>query len=263
MASAKVQANSMPKLLVVALLPWLAGCLAPGPNPGSYRAAYLPPARCPAGIVFVANGAGDYRTVTRNLTQVVAETGAPLQIETVLWSRGYRRYLSDQVDHCNHLAQARRLVWQIDAYRQAYPGRRIYLIGHSAGCAVILAAAELQPPDSIERIILLAPSVCAAYDLRPALRAARGGIDVFHSSEDRWVLGLGMWVAGTTEGQCRAAAGRGGFQLITDSAADVALYGRLRQHPWHPILERSGHDGGHFGSTEPELLRAYVLPLLS
>jgi hypothetical protein len=39
------------------------------------------------------------------------------------------------------------------------------------------------PADGVNRLVLLAPSVYVAYDLRPALRAARGGIDVFHRSE--------------------------------------------------------------------------------
>jgi pimeloyl-ACP methyl ester carboxylesterase len=251
----------MPRLLIAGVLPLLTGCLAVGPDPAGYRAAYLPPAAPPAAIVFVANGAGDFRTLTRNLTQVVAETGAPLQIETVLWSRGYRRYMTDQVDHANHLAQGARLAAQISAYRCAYPNRRIYLIGHSAGCAVVLYAAELQPPDSINRIILLAPSVCAAYDLRPALRATRDGIDVYNSTEDRWVLGLGVRLVGTTEGECRTAAGQAGFTPIVASPADAALYSRLRQHSWHPVVEWSGHDGGHFGSNDAGFLRAYVLPL--
>ena len=67
------------------------------------------------------------------------------------------------------------------AYRQAYPGRKVYLVGHSAGCAVVLAAAERLPTDSVDRLILLAPSVCVTYDLRPALRTVRCGIDVFYS----------------------------------------------------------------------------------
>jgi pimeloyl-ACP methyl ester carboxylesterase len=185
-----------------------------------------------------------------------------LDVETFVWSRGYRRYIADQVDHDNHLQQGRVLAAQIGAYRAAYPANKIYLVGHSAGCAVVLHAAELQPPDSIDRIILLAPSVCATYDLRPALRAARCGIDVFHSEEDRWVLGLGVRIVGTAERQCRTAAGQTGFTPVIELPADAALYERLRQHPWNSAVEWSGHDGGHYGNHEAGFLRAYVLPLL-
>ena len=146
-------------------------------------------------------------------------------------------------------------------YRQAYPGRAVYFVGMSAGCEVLLSAAELLPPDSIDRIVLLAPSVCAYRDLRPALRAA-GGIDVFSSHKDRLVLGLGIRVTGTTEGGCRAAAGRTGFRPVITSPDDAALYQRLRQYPWQPAQRAYGNDGGHFGSTQPEFLRSHVVPLL-
>jgi pimeloyl-ACP methyl ester carboxylesterase len=213
-------------------------------------------------VVIVANGSGDFRTVTRGLIQAVTETAAPLQIETYVWSHGYGRYILDHVDHTNHLNHAHPLAVQVAAYRQACPNRRIYLVGHSAGCAVVLAAAEMLPPDSVDRIILLSPSVCETYDLRPALRTARCSIDVFHSSEDRVILGVAMRFVGTADHGCHTAAGRYGFRPIIACPADAALYSKLRQHPWDPVLEWTGHTGGHYGNNEAAFLRTYVLPLL-
>jgi hypothetical protein len=114
----------------------------------------------------------------------------------------------------------------------------------------------------VDRIVLLAPSVCASYDLRPALRGARCGIDVFHSGRDRLILGLGMRVVGTADRGCRTAAGQYGFTPVVASPADAALYARLHQHPWDPVVQWSGNDGGHYGSNQAGFLRAYVLPLL-
>jgi hypothetical protein len=252
------------------LLPLLAGCCAAGvPAEVSCRCAY--PARPAAlaapgpsveGVVFVANGSGDLRNLSANLSHVVTETATPLQIETMPWSHGRWRFLADHLDHGNHRAQGRCLASQVIAYRQSHPGCPVYLVGHSTGCAVILAAAEDLPVDAVERVILLAPSVCVSYDLRPALRSARAGIDVFHSSADIAVLGLGVHVVGTAEGGCRSAAGLRGFKPVIACAADAALYENLRQHPWSPAVAWSGHGGGHYGSTHPGFLRAYVLPLL-
>ena len=242
------------------LLLLLTGCVGACYRPDAY--CPVPPAPHPVGVVFVANGSGDFRTVTRGLIQAVTETAAPLQIETCVWSRGYGRYVLDHVDHANHLNHAYPLAVQVAAYRRACPNRRIYLIGHSAGCAVVLAAAEMLPPDSVDRIILLAPSVCETYDLRPALHTARCGIDVFYSSKDRVILGVGMRIFGTADRRCRTAAGRYGFTPILACPADAALYGRLRQHPWDPVVEWTGHRGGHYGNNEAAFLRAYVVPLL-
>jgi pimeloyl-ACP methyl ester carboxylesterase len=213
-------------------------------------------------VVFVANGSGDSRSVSANLSQVVTETATPLQVETVPWRHGRWRYLADHLDHGNQQTAGRYLAAQVVAYSQAYPGRRICLVGHSTGCAVVLAAAERLPVDGVDRVILLAPSVCVSYDLRPALRSARAGLDVFHSSEDIAILGLGMFVIGTAEGGCRSAAGLRGFNLVIASAADAALYEKLHQNPWSPDVAWSGHYGGHYGSNQPGFLRAYVLPLL-
>jgi pimeloyl-ACP methyl ester carboxylesterase len=246
-------------LLLACLL--FTGCATARPRAEAYVAASSP-ALPPIGIVFVANGAGDSRSVTDNLGQVLAETGTPLQIETVPWSRGYRRNIADQVDHANHLAHGRRLAALAACYRQTYPDRHIYFIGHSAGAAVLLAAAEMLPPDSIDRIILLAPSVGQAYDLRPALRTARYGIDSFNSTQDRLVLGWGMRIVGTTERESNTAAGQYGFTPVIVFPGDGELYGKLRQHTWDPVVQWSGHDGGHSGSNQTGFLRAYVLPLL-
>ena len=214
------------------------------------------------GVVFVANGSGDLHTASTSLSQVVTETSTPLEIETIVWSRGYLRFLADHLDHANHLAQGRLLADQVMAYRRADPDRRISLLGYSTGSAVVLAAAELLPRDSVDRIVLLAPAVCASHDLRPALGTARDGIDVFYSNEDRIILGLGMKILGTAEGGCRQAAGQCGFIPVIVCPGDAALYGKLRQHPWDPIVEWSGNDGGHYSSNQPDFLRAYVLPLL-
>lgn len=252
----------MRNLLAVFLSSLLAGCCSPGDRSTVCRAAPSAPAQS-LGVVFVANGSGDFHTVSTNLSRVIAETNTPLHVETVCWSLGFGRYLSDHVSHGNHLVHGRRLAAQVAAYRQAYPDRRIFMIGHSAGTAVVLAAAEMLPPDSVDRIVLLASSVCVAYDLRPALRAARYGIDTFHSTEDHLILGLGMRIFGTAEGQCTTAAGQRGFMPVIACPADAALYNKLRQHQWDPAVQWSGNDGGHYGTNRAGFLRAYVLPLLT
>jgi pimeloyl-ACP methyl ester carboxylesterase len=224
--------------------------------------ADLPVPCAEAGVVLVANGSGDFRTVSTNLERVVAEARAPLVVDTFVWSHGRGRYVTDHVDHANHLTQGRLLACRVAEYRRACPGRPVHLIGHSAGCAVVLAAAEMLPPDAVDHVVLLAPSVCVTYDLRPALRAARRGIDVYHSDEDRVVLGLGMRIVGTADGACRVAAGQCGFTPVIVCPEDVVLYGRLRQHPWDAGVAWTGHDGGHYGSNQVGFLRACILPLL-
>ena len=125
-----------------------------------------------------------------------------------------------------------------------------------------MTAAGHLPPDSIERIILLAPAVSASYDLRPALRTARQGIDVFSNKRDCIYLGWGTRLLGTTDGSREVAAGRYGFRPVVEQPADAVLYTKLRDHPWDPSQAWTGHHGEHSGVEAPGFIRAFVLPLL-
>jgi pimeloyl-ACP methyl ester carboxylesterase len=248
------------KPFIAGVLCVLTGCAASQQSRDFYRAAAAPTASVSA-VVFVANGAGDSRAASKNLATAATAASAPLQVEGFRWSHGDNRVLADQIDQDNHRAQGRRLAALVIAYRQAHPSRRVYLLGHSAGGAVVLSAAEWLPPNSIDRMVLLSPSVCTDYDLRPALAASREGIDHFYSKLDRWVLGLGMRAIGATDGDCGVAAGRVGFQSYAHTVTDAALYAKLRQHPWDLSAQWTGHYGGHFGNIEPRFLRHYVVPL--
>src|SRR5262249_10271481 len=146
---------------------------------------------------------------------------------------------------------------------QEHPGCKVWFLSHSAGSQVVLAAAENLPPESVERIVLLAPSVSADYDLRQALACARRGIDVFWRERDWWALGVGTGVVGTADRRWTEPAGRVGFRPVVCDDADAALYTRLRQYPWDPCVEWTGNRGGHYAAYQPTFLRFYVLPLLT
>src|SRR5947209_6046145 len=73
-----------PVILCVFLL---AGCVAAERNRTTYRTASPGSA---AGVVFIANGAGDFGTVSQSFIRVVRENSLPLELDTVEWSLGYR-----------------------------------------------------------------------------------------------------------------------------------------------------------------------------
>jgi pimeloyl-ACP methyl ester carboxylesterase len=215
-----------------------------------------------AGIIWVADGAGDFRATSAVLRQVVAEEGLPLAVHTVVWSHGYGRVLTDHVAYGAAQRQGRCLARVLQQQRQDWPAGRLYLLGHSAGCGVILSAAEALPPQTVDDIVLLAPAVSADYDLRPALRASRQGVDVFYSPRDRFCLGVLTRLAGTCDRRWGPAAGRYGFRLSCTCPEDLPLLSKLRQYPWQPSYRLLGNDGGHYGSYQPAFLRTCVLPLL-
>ena len=232
----------------------------------------VPPCGCVApnaDVVFVADGSGDFRTASRILCESVNACAVPLRVETFVWSHGYGRMFIDHVDHCNHIEEGRRLAALIAATAVPIPNagtceyaRGVYLVAHSSGAAVVLAAAEASPPGSIERIVLLAPAVAHDYDLRPALRSARQGIDVFISRRDVGALVIGTGIVGTADRRVAAASGHLGFTPILICPGDELLYAKLRVHPWDPSVAWTGNNGSHYGTLEPGFMRAYVLPLL-
>jgi hypothetical protein len=220
---------------------------------------------CPIrGIIYVADGAGDFEGTSDNLREAIATDGWPLHVETFDWSHGYLRVLADHVDQRNAREAAQGLAAQITAWQGSPQRPELYLVGHSAGANVTLAAADYLPPNSVDRIVLLAPAVAADYDLRPALRAARQGVDVFYSERDWFILGLTTRMFGTSDGRRGSpAAGRTGFAPFPLCPEDAALYAKLHQHPWDPCLRWTGNRGGHYGSYDVGFLRAYVLPVMA
>ncbi len=249
-------------LLVLAALG--SGCA--GVSSSRYAATPRPDAQPPQAVVFVIDGVGDFGATSSSLGQAIEEAGLPLHLHTVEWSHGYGRIFADHMDHCHARNEGRKLAEQIACYQRPRadgPPLPIYMIAHSGGSAVALAATEFLPADSVERIVLLAPSVSAEYDLRPALRCTRLGLDVFHSQRDRVMLGFGVGILGTADRRWTAAAGRVGFRPAETGSPDAALSLKLRQYPWDPCVAWTGNRGGHEGAHHVRFLRAYVLPLLA
>jgi len=213
-------------------------------------------------IVFVADGAGNYQMASKMLRATVAGLGAPVQVETFVWSHGYKKTFLDQVDLPHARAQGQRLAGAVLAYHDQHPEARIHLLGHSAGSMVVLVAAECLPPGTVDCIVLLGPSVSCEYDIRPALRCACRGLDVHYSGRDWMYLGLCTSLVGCADRKYCGASGRKGFSLRLETPDDEPLLERLRQHAWQPCDRDLGHDGGHYGAYQPEYLKARVLPVL-
>jgi hypothetical protein len=215
------------------------------------------------GVLVAINGAGDFEAASDALKEAVTEQQLPLTVAVFHWSHGYLRAIADQVDRSHAQDEGRRLASILCSWRQCQPHAEIDVIAHSAGCAVVLAAGDVLPPGSLDRVILLAPSVSECYDLRPTLRACRKSVDVFYSERDRFFLGVGTAVLGTADRRwCVGAAGRIGFEPLVCTPEDGPLYCKLRQHAWSRAAIEAGNRGGHYGSYQPGYLRTYVLPVL-
>lgn len=242
-------------VLLAALVAGAGGC-------ATHRPAPAVPEPGPAGIVFAADGAGNFQAASRSLREVLQQKDSPLAVHTYDWSHGFLMILADQLGYTSARREGVRLAGLVRAFKEKHPDAPVVLLGHSAGCLVALTAAESLPAGSVEQIVLLAPSVATDYDLRPALRAVRESVDVFYSTSDLLYLGFAVRILGTTDRRWTPSGGLVGFRRRAATFEDALLYNKLRQHPWLPEDRPTGNLGGHYGSYQPGYLRTRVLPLL-
>ena len=143
------------------------------------------------------------------------------------------------------------------------PSRPVFLIGHSAGAALVLETAADLPPCTLDRVIVLSAAVSPQYDLRPALRATRGEIVSFNSPLDCFMLSFGTCFFGTVDRYYVNAAGMEGFRTPDNLDAEgQRLYTRLVQSAWSPVmfLERGCW---HNSTCMPLFLGRQVTPWLT
>lgn len=238
----------------------LSGCVSVPTSPPTVTSAKPVPVK---GIAFCADGAGGFGWTTEALRSAAADERVPIHVELVDWSHGTSLMVPDNCHWSHTRRQAQRLADMVTIAHERYPALPVYLIGHSAGCAVCLEATRHLRPNSVERIVLLAAAVSPTYDLGPALTCSRKGIDSFTSRQDWVTLGIAMRVFGTTDRKWTGGAGRVGFRRPHDTSPEAALYKKLREHAWQPTDVVTGNAGGHYGSHMPGYLKANVLPLLN
>jgi pimeloyl-ACP methyl ester carboxylesterase len=215
------------------------------------------------GVVFVVGGIGGLDSVGRAAMHVFPKMGLPHDVRDFVWQHGTGHFLKDLQDTDYLVDRAAELAVEVRRVKAADPDRPVYLIGKSAGAAIVLFAAEQLPPASIERMILLSAAVSANFDLRPALRATRNEVVSFHSCYDWLVLGVGTTEFGTADRVHGKSAGLYGFIKPADmTPEDAALYRRLVQVPWSIDMMSGLNLGGHQGTSMPGFLKREVSPWL-
>jgi hypothetical protein len=217
----------------------------------------------PAGTVFIIGGVGGIDPLQSHAPRVLPAAGVPHRIVVFHWTHGKMHTLKDLQDTPHLLARARELGALVMKTLECEPGRPVYLVGHSAGAALALAAAGELPPASIKRIILLSPSVSPHFNLCPALRATQCEIVSFHSCRDVLWLGLCTTVLGTSDGVHSCGAGKDGFALPPCCEEEACcLYRRLVQCSWRVENILHGVSGGHNGACGCRFLAHEIAPWL-
>lgn len=228
------------------------------PREKKKAASSVPPA-----TVIVVGGVGGWDILPHSARLTLPLAGLPHDVREFVWTHGIGQVLKDLQDFRYLEEKADELAAEILLLKSRHPQRRIYLLAKSGGTGLALRAAEHLPPETLERIVLLAAAVSPTYDLRPALRATRLEIVSFYSPLDQLILNLGTRQFGTIDRHYGPSAGLKGFTVPRDlDDADRELYERLIQIAWNPRMMRTGYFGGHESSGMPGFLATEILPWL-
>ena len=122
--------------------------------------------------------------------------------------------LVNQTDVGGNRRAGKKLAKKLLTYQKAYPGRPVYLIGHSGGTGIAVFALEhlrKMRGEPIEGVFLLASSMSANYPLNTALGMTRRGIVNVHNPKDTAMLKSGTGMFGNVDGGRGATAGLNGF----------------------------------------------------
>jgi pimeloyl-ACP methyl ester carboxylesterase len=185
------------------------------------------------GVVFVVGGVGGVDPLQSWAQVALPLAGVPHEVRVFEWTHSKFRYLRDLQDTRYLKEKAGELAAQVMAVKAEDASRPVFLMGHSAGAALVLEAAGDLPPGALDRIIVLSAAVSPGYDLRPALRATRGEVVSFNSPLDRFMLSFGTNFFGTVDRYYVNAAGMEGFKAPDDLDEEGRrLYSRLVQSAW-------------------------------
>lgn len=205
-------------------------------------------------VVHGIDGAGPWYS---SLVDGLKEGIAGDEVEMVNWGGPWWLLVNLKVPLIHDAAEndlARRIV----AWRRIHPEGRITLVGHSAGCGVILQSlSSASAAAQVDNVLLLAPAVGEDYDLSRALAHVRGTMHVFHSKHDAMLLST--LLTGTYDNAWSNSAGRNGF-LAAGSLAD-SLRPRLVQHGYEAAWKSLGCGGGHFGWRSKAFVQRILAPL--
>ncbi|MCH7807958.1 MAG: hypothetical protein IIB60_01930 [Planctomycetes bacterium] len=215
-------------------------------------------------VLFVLDGVGGFQFAPLLIRRALRLEGSTLPTVLFHWQfclpgeiwtdlMWYRR------NRLMGLMLARRLL----AFRRAHPKTRIHLLAYSGGAGVgVFACEKLKARGLIDTLVLACPALSPTYNLGPALLAVKQCYALV-SHKDRWLLGLGTRIFGTTDRRFTAAAGMRGFEIpTTASTQDRQAYERMREIRWGPELKKTKHHGGHTGWVMVGFLRTHLLAIL-
>lgn len=205
------------------------------------------------GLVLILPGIEGRSFLNLAMLHGLIDAGVPYAMEVFDWTTG-NKFLT--LYHLRGWRRNQRIAKQladrIVEYQANYPGRPVWIIGHSGGGGLALLTARALPDGHrLEGLVLLAAAVSPWFDLSAVETKVNRGIWSFHSWLDCLFVGVGTTIFGTLDGWHTPSAGMLGFRSPN-----------VRQTAYGPRLVRSFNLGGHFGCVHRVFIAEHVAPLL-
>ena len=217
------------------------------------------------GLIVILPGIQGNGSINEDIRQGLIGAGIQCAVEIRQW--GFlipgAKLVVNQVNVPGNRVAGRKIAEEVAAYQARYPGRPVYLVGHSGGAGIAVFALEWLAKTAgsapIAGAVLLSASISSDYDLTAALRQSREGIVNFYNEKDVVLLGIGTTLLGNVDGGRAASAGRAGFRMPGPEAAPqkLAAYQKL----YHVRITRDMVDDGsasHVAATSRPFVAAYV-----
>ncbi len=147
-------------------------------------------------------------------------------------------------------AVGKAIAKEIESYQDNYPGRPVYVIGHSGGGGIAVFVAEgMSEGRKLDGLVLLAASISNNYNVGKALAHCENGIVNFHNPGDIGLLGVGTTIIGNVDGGHGPSAGLTGFKVSHPKLFQIRVSRTM-----------AGRSGAHEATTRPHFVSRHVAP---
>ena len=213
------------------LLTASAGC-----EKADWNTYFTSPERMDKGLVIILPGIEGESAANQDIRKGLDDAGVPYALAIYRWGfpmPGIGLYMN-QTDTAGNRRAAGELAQHLVTYQQNFPGRAIFMVGHSAGGGEVVFALEALADlgaEPVEGVFLLAASISSDYPLDKALPMTRRGLVNVWNPEDG-LLNTGATFFGNVDGGNAPSAGRAGFQRdyakvfnVKITSAEIGVYG--------------------------------------
>jgi len=227
------------------------------------NAEFLTEERLDEGMVVILPGVEGASGLNKDIRHGLAKAGIAYAMPIRDWGRPIPLLgvVINQVDFLGNRLAAQSIADTIMDYQDEYPGRPVYILGHSGGGGVAIFVAEgLDEDHQIEGVIVLSGSISSAYNLGKALSRTRRGIVNFYNRNDGALLAVATTLLGNVDGIHGPSAGLIGFDEPKDKDADEKKreYTKLYQVEMTNDMLLGG--GSHTAVTDPGFVSLHVAP---